>query len=204
MKTLAVLFCAVCLFGCSSLQQLSTPEVVPPQLLVQHPLPSVPVSLSNNDLTLDMQIYVAEDGSVKSVHFNKGSGDTDWDLRAISVIRQWKYSPARMNNQPVRLWLHQIARIQYAEPIYISVGTILCSTPEEAESLYAALTNGNKGEDDTHLTPTGSNEPKTFVTEEVNVYSYPKHIQQVLLSLDRNIFSKPVKYGDHYAIFKRL
>lgn len=141
---------------------------------------------------------------VRDAYFNQGSGDNDWDARALNVIKQWKYSPAKVEGKPVRLWVRQTAFIQLAEPVYISLATILCRTPEEAESVYVAL---KEGEDFASVAQQFSNrykELKTSMTEHVDVYSYPKHIQQILLKLEQNSFSNPVRYGEHYVIFKKL
>jgi len=206
MKLFAFLFCVVSVgfFGaCTSTQQLAS-NISPPSVLKQHPLPPVPKSILRENMRLDMQLYVAEDGSVKIVRFLTGSGDEEWDSQAKAVIAQWQYSPARLDNRPIGLWLHQVARVEYEDPFYIALATILCSTPEEAESVYAALEEGKDFDELAEQHSVVSKHSSSNALSKVDVHSYPKNVQQVLLELDQNVFSKPVKYGEHYAIFKRL
>ena len=198
MKYAAILLCFGAFVGCSSIPQFAPPEITPPALLIQHSLPAIPIAIAHQGLTLDMNIYIAEDGTVRSVQFKRGSGDSDWDAQASTVIKQWKYSPARLGEQPIRMWVHQSARIELADPVYISLGTILCKTQEEADSIYEAL---NNGKDFAELARDFS---KTKYVAEVDIHSYPSHIQKVLMRLETNACSSPVKYGEHYAIFKKL
>ncbi len=204
MKVFTVLMCLCCFAACTSVQQVAAPEITPPQLLMQHPLPVIPKWIYKRNLKLDMYILVAEDGSVKNVRLHSGIGIAEWDSLAVTVIRQWRYSPARINNRPVRLWLHQASQILLSDPVYISLGAILCSTPEEAESIYTALEQGDDFNALAEKYSAGSRNFGSGIIGEVDIHSYPKEIQDVLLELDTDLFSRPVKYGEHYAIFKRL
>lgn len=202
MRFAIVFLCAICLFGCSSIQRITDASI--PQLLIQSPLPVVPESISRSQFQLDMILFILEDGSVDKARLLKGSGDDSWDSLAIASIKKWRFTPARIDNQPTSTWYRLRTTIRYANPVYFPLAEILCTTEDEADSVYESL---GQGKDFSELAVKHSVDPsreKRGLLGEVNINLYPENIRLALEKLPPDGHTKPIKYGDLFAIFKRL
>ncbi len=155
-------------------------------------------------MRIELKIHVADDGSVPDVLFLDGSGSDEWDSAASTAIRKWKYSPARYQEKPVSIWLHQTAVIQFSEPQYLLLAEILCQTPEEADSAYALLEQGWSFSDVAEKYSVASSRGMDGRLGTVNIQIYPQQIKIILARLNREQYTSPIKYGERYAIFKRL
>jgi TonB family protein len=202
MRLAIFLLCIVCLVGCSSMKQ--TPDASAPQLLLKHPLPPVPESFSRLSFDLDIVLFILEDGSVSKARLLKGSDDASWDSLAVASIKQWRFTPARTGNQPFSTWFHLRTTVIYAKLQIMNLAEILCTTPEEADSVYEAIEQGHDfGELAMRYSVAPTREMKGILGE-VNINMYPEDIFKSLEKLDINAYTKPIKYGDLYVIFKRL
>jgi TonB family protein len=182
---------------------MATDEAVP-QLLFQYPLPAVPESIKQFSFDLDMVLFILADGTVDKVRLLKGSDDSKWDTLAVESIKRWRFKSARMNNQPISTWYHLKTTVRYASPQLESLAEILCTTAEEADTVYKAL---EQGRDFSELAMKYSVDPSremNGILGEVNINMYPEDIRWTLQKLDVNEYTQPIKYGDLYAIFKRL
>jgi len=202
MRLYICVLCLVHLVGCSSINQMSDRSV--PQLLIQSQLPPLPVTVKQQVFDLDIVLFVMEDGTVGKTRMLKGSGDAAWDSLALSSINQWRFTPARMDNKPVASWFHMQSTLRSAEPQYMNLAEILCTSEEEADSVYEAI---EAGQDFKELAMKYSVDPSREMgglLEKVNIYIFPENIRKSLSKLGKNDYTKPIKYGDLYAIFKRL
>jgi TonB family protein len=202
MKQILILLAFLYFAGCST----SQPPVMTstPQILFQEPLPEIPSTLNRLPTKLDIDILVDEDGSVSKVRLPNSSGNTAWDTSAIASIQQWKFSPARINEKPIKLWTRLRASIQYVNPLYMSLAKISFPSSQEADSVYHALQSGS---DLRTISPqynidTINQDHGTY--GEVNIYCFPKKIRESIEDLNTNEFTAPMHYGNQYVIFKRL
>ena len=202
MKLMIFLLCIVCLVGCSSTKQIS--DASAPQLLLKHPLPLIPDSFSRLSFDLDVVLFVLEDGSVGKARLLKGSDDASWDSLALASIKQWRFTPARSESQPISTWFHLRTKVIYAKSQIMNLAEILCTTSEEADSVYEAIEQGHDfGELAMRYSVDPSREMKGTLGD-VNITMFPENIYKSIGKLDINAYTKPIKYGDLYAIFKRL
>jgi len=175
-----------------------------PQLLLKHPLPPIPESFSRLSFDLDVVLFILEDGSVSKARLLKGSDDASWDSLAIASIKQWRFTPARTENQPISTWFHLRTKVRYAKLQIMNLAEILCTTPEESDSVYEAIEHGHDfGELAMRYSVDPSREMKGILGE-VNINMYPENIYKSIEDLAINGYTKPIKYGDLYVIFKRL
>jgi len=202
MKYIALFLCVGGFLGCVSTYQ--TAEIEAPRVLMQYPLPEIPPSIKTPPSHLDIQLFIHEDGSVVKVRLLSQSGSALWDSLVIERIREWRFLPARQNNHPVSSWYHLHAAVKYVHPLYFSLAALYCTTREEAESLYTAIERGENFHDVGVRHAADTSHRRYRVLGTINVYSYPEKIRQVLLGLDEGEHSRPIKYGDEYAIFKRM
>jgi TonB family protein len=201
MKPSVILICLLFLSGCSSIQQTTNNHA--PVLLVQHPFPSIPLSVSQPDVLLAADILIREDGSVADVKLRRGSGIKEWDAIAIATIRTWEYSPMRVNNNPVACWVNQKMRIRIAEPVLYSLSALLFPSYEIADSFYTYLTEGRKFEEVANSVSQFPALGKYIDIGKVDIHQYSEFIRTSLTNLSEGEFTKPIKYDDHYIIFKR-
>ena len=201
MKPSVILICLVILSGCSSIQQ--TTNYHAPVLLVQHPFPSVPLSLYKQNVLLSADILIREDGSVADVKLQRGSGIKEWDSIAVTTIRTWEYSPMRVNNNPAACWVTQKMRVRIAEPVFYSLSALLFPSYEIADSFYNNLVEGRKFEEIANSVSQFPALGKYIDIGKVDIHQYSEFIRTSLTNLSEGEFTKPIKYDDHYIIFKR-
>jgi hypothetical protein len=199
-----LLFCMFFTFltGCSMWQETAESNFAP-QLLIQYPLPNISQSIARPNLRLEMDLLILEDGSVGTVKIINGSGNSIWDSLAAETILKWKYSPAHVDHHNIRIWMRQIAIVEYQDPQYLHLAEILCPTIEEADSIYAALENGKNFDELAALQKTLPDFDKNGDLGNVDIRLYPERIRCTLAFLTRESYTKPLKYGDKYVIFKR-
>jgi TonB family protein len=201
MKSSVILICLIILSGCSSIQQ--TTNIHAPVLLIQHPFPSIPLSLSSPDHFLTADILISNSGSVLNVIMRRGSGIREWDSLAIETIRTWEYTPMSINGNPVSCWVHQKMKIRVADPIIYSLSALLLPSYRIADSIYNHLIDGLKFEEVAISVSQFPSIGKYIDMGEVNIYQYADFIRNSITSLSEGEFTKPIKYDDHYIIFKR-
>jgi TonB family protein len=202
MKQIFIVLIAIYFVGCSTSQP--TVMTSTPQILLQEPLPEMPVTLNKPPTKLNIDVLIAENGSVSDVRLPNSSGNSAWDSSAAASIKRWQFSPARMNEKPIKLWMRLRASIQYVSPLYMSLAKISCTTAQAADSVYEALRHGSDlHELTTHYTIDTMNQDHSSLGE-VNIYCFPKHIRESIERLDTNEFTAPIAYGDQFVIFKRL
>ncbi|MBW7887502.1 MAG: peptidylprolyl isomerase [Bacteroidetes bacterium] len=202
MKPLSFLLCLAFLAGCSSVSQ--NPDLILPQIVERIPLPMYPPCPANSNTRIEFQYLVMEDGTVRHVNLLSGSTDEDWNARAIATIMQWKYQPAYYQGNPVRLWLKQTAVVRVSDLQILTLAEITSSSKREADSLYQLLKNGCPFCDVAKLFSKSATRINEGLIGEVNIQSYPEHIQAVLSKLETDEITKPIQYGEKYVIFKRV
>jgi hypothetical protein len=166
---------------------------------MQYPLPIVTRAIYRPNLKIEMDLLILKDGSVGQVKFIKGSGDKEWDSLAAETILKWKYSPAHVDHHSVKIWIHQVAVVEFQNPKYLVLSEILCPTLEEADSIYTSLENGK---DFNGLTAMPDDD-KNVDLGKVDIHLFPENISSELVYLEKDQYTKPLKFGDNYVIFKR-
>lgn len=202
MKHLVFILCLGCFIGCSSTQQTTDNSF--PKLLTRTPLPLIPSTVLQPYFEMDMVLFILEDGSVGNVKMRRASGDAAWDSLAVASIMQWRFTAARFENRSVSTWFRLKLTVKYANPIYLPLAEILCNREEDADSVYAAL---QRGEDFGELAMKYSVAPsrvmKGFLGE-VDINLYAESIYKAIQQLGAEEYTKPLKFGEQFVIFKRL
>lgn len=201
-----VLFLSIILLAffaaCSSSQPNS--DLVLPQLVFQQPLPAYPKALPTSVLRIPLEIHVSKTGSVTDAIILKGSGVASWDSAAVSSIRLWKYTPARIAGNPIGIWLHQTAVVKFSEPQIMRLAEIICTGREEADSAFQMLERGEAFSDAVRQFSIAETRISAGLIGPVNIQIYPEPVKNMLVRLGKGSYTKPIPYGDRYAIFQRL
>lgn len=202
MKHLVFILCLGCFIGCSSTQQTADDSF--PQLLTRTPLPVVPTSISQPYFEMDMVLFILEDGSVGHVKLRRASGDSVWDSLAVASIRQWRFIPARFERRIISTWFRLKLTIRYANPIYFPLAEIVCSKKEEADSIYQQLLRGEDFGELAMRHSVASSRLMKGMLGEVDINLYAEYIFKAIQQLSVGEFTKPLKFGEQFVIFKRL
>ncbi|MBI2428237.1 MAG: TonB family protein [Ignavibacteriales bacterium] len=202
MKPLLILLSLVLFGACSTTQEVA--DLTLPELIVQYPLPAFPFPTSSTHLRIEFKILVNEDGTVKVAELLYGSGNDEWDSATIETIKSWRYTPALYKNKPIKLWLKQVAVIQFSEPQFIPLQEIVFLTKEAADSAYNQLEQGSAFEEIAMLYSVSPSRTQKGTLGKINIQIYPLHIKQVLAELNDDQITPPMKFGDRYVIYKRV
>jgi TonB family protein len=203
MKRAIFLIIAAIFSGCCATAPPDIPYTLP-QLVEQTPLPAIRAKTLSMLFELDLRMLIGEDGSVRMVELLNSSGDRNWDTLATARIKEWKFSPARYNNQAIRLWIRQRITVKSAEPMLMMLAEIILPSRQIADSVYALLQNG--GDFSTlarQFSITNSRENGGFLGE-VDVFQYPIKVSDHLKNLSPGGYSAPIELGFRYGIFRRV
>ena len=197
---LILLMCLIA--GCATTQKSPYNEI--PQLLIQYPLPNVPPNIYQPHFFLNMILRIDKVGDVKNVKFLSSSGDTRWDSLARESVMKWKYSPARIKNEAVSVWIKQTAFVEFRNPVFMNLEEILCKNKAIADSVYNMLLNGKDFGTLAKKYSVSKSADKEGKIGTVNINRYPKEIRFSISLLNINEFTKPMGFGPEYLIIKRL
>ncbi|MCL5268422.1 MAG: energy transducer TonB [Bacteroidetes bacterium] len=193
---------SVLLFGCSMFGGLGS-NAVPPMLIQKTAFPPLPSNLASKTFDLKTDLIISRTGSVVRAELLNSSGDPKWDSMAVRNIMNWKYSPATLNGKPIQMRISQVAHVIYAPPLTMILSQIVCTTAEEADSVFNALQNGKSFDSlVSEISPTGSVINSGYLGE-VDIRQYSEEIQKELQKLQVNSYTPPLRLGIYYAIFMR-
>jgi TonB family protein len=182
----------VVIVGCTVTKEVEVPTAHF-ELIDMTPLPPLQSSAFLGGAKLSVLLHVLKDGTVENVKILGPSGDGGWDSLAVQSIKQWRYAPPRSEGIPVDVWFRQLIVVQIQEPMEMTLGQLVSASMPEADSLYASLEKG------TVLDPVF----KGLLTT-INIMRFPLHIRERLKSLQEGEYTRPLRLGDKYIIFKRF
>jgi parvulin-like peptidyl-prolyl isomerase len=116
----------------------------------------------------------------------------------------WKYTPAIYGGHPINLLVRRKVKVVYAEPRYISLAEIQCDSREDADTVYSALLNGIDFTSLVLTYSTSSSKARDGIIGDVNVKYFSDDISLAISQLNEGEFTKPLSYGNHFIIYKRL
>jgi len=197
----------LCLFfiisGCAVFQPEES-NFIQPKLIRQADLPPLLSSFSSNNFEFYCEMVINCCGDVERAKLLTRSGDAVWDSLAQLSLLKWKYLPAVYEGHPVKLTVRRKIRLVFEEPKIFSLAEIEIKNIEKADSVYNALISGS---DFTtlclHCSISKSKE-RNGLLGNVNIKHFSNDIQTQIANLDEGECTKPLAYGDHFVIYKRL
>jgi hypothetical protein len=201
MKALVMLL--LCVLGCATTQTPESPATFP-VLMYQVPLPGVYRTFLGDELKIDLKLRIGKDSTVQDVIFLSANIYPKWKASAIESIRKWRFLPATQNGRPVPVWIRQSIIIRPEKSLKMYLSMILCADRSAADSIYTLL---KQGEDFGSLARTVSSAPSREQNGnlgEIDIRTFPFHIQKELENLDAGEITTPLSYGQSFAIFKRF
>ena len=192
----AVLFAS--LIGCATSEETTTPDNWP-EVISMASLPP----LAQRELKLKVLFLVLDDGSVADVKIRGTSGDLHWDTLATESMKQWRFTPAVHDSSPNGHWIQERILVEAETPVVITLGQIVASSMEQADSLYSLLKAGADFDSLAGLSSTGSSGKRGKFLGTIDIVQYPKHIRDELRKLSFNDMTHPLRLGADYIIYKR-
>jgi len=203
MKYIAALLCSIILIGCFS-SQIENSGIIKPVLIYQFPLPSIPHSISESQLILNLNLFIMEDGSVSEVNIKNNDLDKDWAAQAKVSIMKWKYSPAMYNNKPIKIWINQKTIVNIVESVFYKLAEIQLDSLTTAQKVYNLLKEKKDFEDLARSYSTAPSGKMGGIIGSVDIMRYPLNIRKEILKLSYYEYTTPLKYDYKYVIFMLL
>jgi parvulin-like peptidyl-prolyl isomerase len=95
-------------------------------------------------------------------------------------------------------------KVIFVEPKVFSLAEIQLDNLDDADSVYRALLNGADFTSLVLIHSTSNSKINNGFIGNVNVKHFSDKISLALSQLKEGEFTKPLSYGEHYVIFKRL
>ncbi len=188
--------------GCATTQVTESPSDQP-ELVTMTSLPLVAQNFPTNGLRFKVLFHVMGNGSVTEVRILGSSGDADWDRAAIDSMKQWHFATDKLQNAPAGRWIRNTIILQVQEPTVLTLGELNAGSQQEADSLYALLQNGSDFDALIKQVIQGASNPIGRFIGAVDIARFPKHVRDQVRQLSINEFSRPVRIGSSYTIYKR-
>jgi len=200
-------FFFICLFllasGCTVFQPDES-TLIQPTLLKQSELPPLRETITNNYFEFYCEMMIDTNGNVLRARILNGTNDPVWDSLAVLSLMDWKYTPAIYGGHTINLLVRRKVKVVYAEPRYISLAEIQCNSRKDADKVYTELLNGI---DFTSLVlkySTSDSKTKNGLIGNVNLKHFSADISFAISKLNEGEFTKPLNYGEHFIIYKRM
>jgi len=192
----------VFLIGCGTMQLAEIP-IEGPELVRLTPLPPMSSLGPTGGLRLIVMLHVLKDGTVEEARIIGSSGVAEWDSLALQSIRQWQFTPARRNGEPIDIWIRQPIAIKPQEQTILTLAELALPTKREADSLYLLLENG--ADFDTLVSHSSIAYSRQYGGHlgAVDISVYPEHVRRELQKLSQGEFTPPLRVGERYLIYKR-
>lgn len=189
--------------GCSIFKP-DEPVLIQPKLIKQYALPPLTQSIYSDYFEFLCEMLIDTKGDVERAKLLTGSGDETWDTLAVQSLLKWKYQPAMLDGYPIKLLVRTKIRVMFSDPVFISLAEIELENSLLADSVYNELLKGKEFYELAGKYSVSPSRNNKGVLGDVNIKLYSKNIASVLFELKPGEFTKPLKYGEHFIIFKRL
>ena len=198
-----IVLAALLLCGCATFES-TDPGYSLPEVTYQSSLPPWPYHTNNVSLNMTFRIHVAIDGTVNEAYIETPSGSKEWDALAMAEVRKWRYSPALMNGKPTALWLRQTITMHFDKPLLMNIAELACPEQTLADSLYVLLRAGASFDSLAREYSVADSRARGGIVGEMDLHTLPMRISREVATLHRGEFTKPLKLGRQYVIYKRL
>lgn len=174
-----------------------------PSVIYQEPLPPFPKEMKKQVNKLDTRLLISEEGKVLEAQIISSSSNKEWDSLAIEKIKKWIFTPAILNNKPIKIWITQPIRISIKEPLFLPLFEIVFDNATIAFQIYDSLINGADFDVFVNKYSVSESKKDNGYIGLINIRNLDPEIQKYLEKLEENEFTKPIIYKGKYTIFKR-
>jgi hypothetical protein len=175
-----------------------------PILVHQEPLPPIPHDARRDIFRLNTRMLISEKGNVIEVELLSSGASSTWDSLAVARLKQWVFTPAILQNTPIKVWIRQPIRISIKDPLYLNLVEIVFEDAEIAYRIYDSLNAGNSFIEMVESYSIAESKRNHGKIGTVNIRELDPGIQKYFESLSYNDFTRPFIYKGKYTIFKRI
>lgn len=198
--TLAVI---LLISGCTGIHETGIPTSRQ-ELVKVSPLPPLVSLASARGVKLGVLFRVLHDGTVAEVHILKSGADPDWNSAAVALMKQWRFSRIVDDTATEGHWIHYLFDVRVREPIVMTLGEIMCSRRQVADSLYMVLNTSGAFDVLSMQMVIGSYGDSGRFLGAVDIGTYPERVRNELRTLREHDFTRPIRLGDSYVIYFRF
>ncbi len=188
--------------GCASTQQVTVPADQP-ELVSMTSLPPISSLFPASGLKFKMLFHVKHDGTVMEVKMMNSSGDPNWDKGAADSMARWQFSAFPASDTSPDKWIRNTVVLQVQEPTILTLGVLIASSQQAADSVYGTLKAGADFDALIRQVPPGATQPQGRFIGAIDIARYPKVARDALRRLGINDFTGPIRVGFVYLIYKR-
>ncbi len=189
--------------GCAFFSETQNPDILP-QVIYRTPLPMVPSDWSDSQPKMEVIIHVSRTGEVITAKFADPSGYDTWETKALEEMKQWRFSPARLGQESVSVWVRLPMTIRFMDQKVMFLAELVCIDRSCADSAYQLLESGYPFEAVVERLPGAANGTYEKTIGETDIRVYSRELQKELGQLKESTYTKPIRIGDSFVIFKRL
>ena len=202
MNNIRPIFAALLLLsGCVATQEMEAPHQV---LVKVSSLPAYSTQVSFADLHTRVAFRVLGDGTIAEVHVLESAADQKWNAMAVEMMKQWRFSAATGGTEPDGRWIQYALVIHTEDQVMMTLGEIVTSSKEEADSLYNLLDNEVPFASIAKQFTGASPEDRATFLGKVDIATYPQYVRDELRPLRLNHFTRPIRLGNSYVIYFRF
>ena len=191
------------LSGCGTFSDMQKPDTVP-VLVYQTALPAVPSEWARSRPKIDVLFHVSRTGAVTEARFENPTGYDEWESEALRDMKEWRFSPARFGQDSIPVWVRVPIDVRFTDVKVLDLAQLVCVDMASADSAYALLVAGQPFDSVAQELPKNGRGIYAKNAEETDTSVYPENVQRELAKLAVSAFTKPMRIGNLYIIFKRL
>jgi TonB family protein len=189
--------------GCAFFSETQKPDTLP-ELVFRTALPAVPADWAGSRPKIEVLFHVSRTGTITDASFVDSPGAPAWESRALEEMKQWRFSPARVGEDSVPVWVRVPIIVRFNAKYVLNLAQLVCADQASADSAYQLLLAGHPFETIVRELPSAGSGTYEKNIGKTDISVYAKEIQDELTKLKENGFTRPLQIGNSFVIFKRL
>lgn len=172
------------------------------QIIEKTDLPVYRGDAHETQLDLRVLFHVMEGGSVNDVRLLTKTRNSDWDAAVSDSLKKWRFSTPHPDST---FWMSMNLRVIIVQSELMNIGELISENREPAQDLYNRLRSGTPFDQLVDEARSGVL-PGIWgrYKRDVNIEEYPMNIRAILRDLEAGTFTRPLRVGREYIIYKRL
>ena len=189
------------LAACATTQEMPATQ---PEIISMTALPPARALSNVHQLRVNVLFHVLNDGGVAEVRILANGNNPAWEAAAADSMKRWRFSPAPGNDSGAGRWIRYTLVVRIEEPVIMNLGELTAPDKETADSLYHLLQQGLPYDSLARFVAADTDLAALASPHTVDIATYPGHVRNELRQLAENGFTRPIRVGSRYVIYKRF
>jgi TonB family protein len=205
----ALLACGFFLFhlsGCISSEEIAPWEYDKLPELVKYKPFDFPISgrFMREEEKIRLRIHVDREGNVDDVIMLEDLRDVIYNETVIRTVKDWKYSPAIREKQPVPVWIVQTVKVRFSDLKRVALSEILVTTKSLADSLWQLLDKSENFSELAKSFSTSTSAAEGGFLGEIDVRLLEPQVYNAVSKLAVGEFTRPIATQRGFVIYQRM